>query len=533
MKTARSIPKPFKRVGFYLSLAALFVGVASLPSLACGFHTQFFRGEFSSDWATLKPSMTDRSQRQQVITELLSILHYVDTYNYAPDSPPWMETEQGRTNARESAVEILHELGDKAADMVWEALANDIRFDTPETRKALLKVRVERDKVQEIENDLRVFLSKKFSEVFKKINAAPSPREADDELLRAWTEQGTRLGIGELPKPMPEAPSSDGKIHRRVPQRMFTYVRPYSQTNLLQSVQVDPLTASDLAVRNFIRRHSMGQASLAAAVLEYNRIVGKQKPQFGAGQMGYLGGDLVPCEEFRSDLETVLVRIGKAALPMLERGSMHPHKAVAAKAELLVKAINAQAQPVQPTGLKQDKIWEVSVRRAHIALEIWDLSDKRIASPIAARALNELKARGLEVYADVLALHHSKKLDMQREVITALEKLSGEKLGHDLAAWVTWHGKRLEAERNKPLPKELSPEDLIIAPTHPDPASELPKQKTADPVDPPPETPDENAKPDVLDRHIKKTENGKTQPPAPVKTEPKTTELEDEKPGQP
>jgi len=494
-----------------------------------------FRSDFASDWAALKPRMADPNQRQMAIAELLSILRYVDTYNYAPDSPPWMATEEGRANARESAVEILHELGSKAAEKVWEALADDIRFDTAESRKALHKVHVERDKVQGIENDLRVHLSKKFPKVFELIDVPPPKSDPDNELMHAWSAQVWRLGLLEMPRQqIPEIPSPDGKVHRRVPQRMVQQIMPALLPNVFQAVQVDPNTVRDPAVQTFIKRHGVAQAGLLAAMGEYNRVVGKLiKPQFGLGQVVYKSGDLVPCEEYRGDLETVLARTGKDALPVLERGARHTHKDVAAKAGQLIQAIKAQEKPFQSAGLLKGS--KERVRLAGVALEVWDLGDPRAVSPIAARALVDLKARGIEMYADLFVLHRSKKLDVQREVINALEKLSGEKLGQDLAAWVDWHEKSLEAERNKPLPKELSPEDLVIAPTCPASKDETPKKKIEAAVEPPPEAAEEEAKPGLLDRLIKKPESSATPPeqPAPAKAEPKKTELEDEKPAHP
>ena len=471
MKTAFATWKHFQRIGMALVMAALFVVALSLPSLACGFHTLIFRGDFASDWTVLKPRMIDSNQRQLVITELLSILRFVDTYNYAPDSPPWMATEEGRTNARNNTVEILHELGGKAAEKVWEALADDFRFETAESRKALHKAHVDRDKIQQSESDLRVYLSKNHPKVFEEINAPPPG--PDDKLLYNWTAQVTRLGIMEVPKQIYIAASPDGKIHRRVPRHRVHHVEFRNNQRHLLTVGYDPTTKSDPVVLNFLALLDTLGSSLYSSIKEYHLVMGRNGKSVGGGNMS-LDPGLVPCDDYRGDLETVLVRIGKDALPILERGALHSHKDVAAKAAQLIQAIKAQPKPLQLGGLKTEE----SVRLANVALEIWDLGDSRGASHIAARALAELKARSEGVYADLFALHRSKKLNLQREVLTALEKLSGKNFGNDLTAWMEWHEKRLEAERNTPLPKELSPENLVIAPTRPPSTDEVPKQKT-------------------------------------------------------
>ena len=131
------------------------------PVSSCGFHASYFRGSMFRDWERLRSQTTGSQGRRPtrsgaripgrglaatttvfdaVVQELIDILRFVDPYNDAPDSPPWMHTEDGRLYARTAAVDILHEIGAPAVPALLEALTSEIRFRNEEVREAYQKI---------------------------------------------------------------------------------------------------------------------------------------------------------------------------------------------------------------------------------------------------------------------------------------------------------------------------------------------------------------------------------------------------------
>ena len=59
-----------------------------------------------------------------------------------------MKTDDGREYARDSAKELLHQMSAHSVARVWEALAADLRFDSPQRRAALKKARAALEEAQ-------------------------------------------------------------------------------------------------------------------------------------------------------------------------------------------------------------------------------------------------------------------------------------------------------------------------------------------------------------------------------------------------
>lgn len=445
------------------------------PCRACGFHASIFTGDFAATWARLKPNL-DPGMRQQVVHELLRILRFVDTYNFAPDSPVWMQTERGRAHARASAVAILHDLGMHAAPLVWEALADDIRFNTRETARMLDKVRAAQAQVASAWGEVRAE-AEKIPEVARKLEEFERDSLRRQVLSLEIYELFLREGL--LCHGNPQAPPPRG--HRPVPVGRIEMAQTAGMQDALLSL-VPPNLRGNAKMGEWLRKHSLAQQELTMAVSAYDVMVARFKPELA-------GGDMTPSDEYRSDLQEVLIRIGDPALELLKRWHRNSNKEVAAMAVKLCETISNLKEPRAPAGVRP--LVPQLQRIAAAALDAWDAGDKRPFSNVREQALKRLRERGLDAYADLMVLMELRPNGFQHEARDALIALVGVDHGLDLAAWQAWLARQLEAEKRKPLPPELATEDLSIGRS---PHAPRPPERPKRPV-PPPEPPAEASTP--------------------------------------
>ncbi|MCZ7648960.1 MAG: hypothetical protein M5U26_27505 [Planctomycetota bacterium] len=431
------------------ALALLLVLALPAPLIACGFHAAYFTGDFHEDWQRLKPRLDKVSpatsfvngrpvlrgepMRDGVVRELLRILRYVDTYNDAPDSPGWMHSEEGREHARACAATILQELGAAAAPAVWEALADEIRFATEERRKTLAAIRARRD-----EQQAAFFKYRESAKRFPELKAAlePAPPSREDRVLAAWVDAMNLAGVPYEGMPRVAVQGADGKAHRAVPANRRTGAFPYGllggDQRVFQLVAMHPRAASDPDLRLLLAEYQKQAQELAGEVLRFNT----RYPAPGAG-MGNVGSDMLPADEFRADLEQVLVNMGQGALEVLKQNLRHRNLEAAKTAQRLAALV--EAQPVPPP-LRDLRLAENEDRLlGRLAVEVWDADDPVPDSLIAARALGELKARGKDAWPKLIELMKFEKLNLRNECARALVKLTQQQLGDDPAAWEAWH----------------------------------------------------------------------------------------------
>jgi len=464
-------------------LALLFSLCPAQPCRACGFHASIFTGDFAVTWARLKPNL-DPGMRQQIIHELLRILRFVDTYNYAPDSPVWMQTERGRAHARASAVAILHELGMHAAPLVWEALADDIRFSTKETARALDKVRAAQAQVASAWGEVRAE-AEKVPEVARKLEEFERDSLRSQVLSHAIYEIFLKEGL--LYQGTPQALPSRG--HRPLPVERFTQVHAggmQGQQALLALVQADPDLRGKAKVAEWLRKHGAAQQEHMKAVSAYDALVTRFKPELS-------GGDMTPSDEYRSDLQEVFIRIGDPTVALLKKWTRNSNKEVAATALKLAETIGNLKEPRAPVGVRP--LLPQLQRIATTALDAWDFGDERPQSKVRVLALKRMQDRGVEACADLMALMELRPSGFQIEARSALAELAGVDHGLDLTAWQAWLARQLEAEKHKPLPPELATEDLSIGRSPNAPRSPDRPKRPVPPPEPPPETPPEAAMP--------------------------------------
>ncbi|MBI3831773.1 MAG: hypothetical protein HY291_19790, partial [Planctomycetes bacterium] len=469
-------------------LALLALVPLSLPNacFADGFEGLFyFSNDPYLDWQRLKPQMTDAATRAGVIDECLRILRFVDTYNNAADSPPWMHSEDGRANARECAVAILIEIGAPAAPKVWETLADDIRFQSPNVAKALQRARAAQSKAATALGDLRVEIMK-VPALAKKLSE-PAAADRDAELGYEWSiltlalsREAGEAAVQPIPVPNPRSPRAERKMHR-------AFAADFNAPELAASGSREWVIAMQVpeAVRNpaiaaALRRFSPLQADAYKEVAAYNALLQRANSQMASA-------DMLPCDDFQSDLQRVLTGMGKDAVLPIEKSLHAPSREVAATAAKLLATIKDLREFKAPAVLPAHP---EARRIAEVALEAWDLADETPQSKIAARAFEDLRARGLAAYPDLIAILQSPRLKLKKEALRALEMLSGDLLGEDPAAWQKWHAAAVEAEKHKPLPPDLAVEGLTIGES-PNAPKRPPKPPAASENLPTPEKSDE------------------------------------------
>lgn len=443
-----------RRLAVSLSLISALLMAIGSPVIACGFHTVHFRTNFYDDWNTIKRTAFPRrgvgnqSVEASVIQELIRILKYVDPYNYAPDSPPWMVSEEGRLDARESAIEILHQIGKRAASAVAEALVCHIRYDTPGREFALTRIRKKRDIEEELTFKMLEAL-RRFPERLKAWQAASKSPDMPIRVFRAWFQLIQRLP---LPVEQPKAVRANRRQGRGAVQPAHRVMSRDRYNRLVFSnfarqrldlpsfIANHPQTAADRELKFLRDRYA---AARKATMVEVSRFNGQEQARFRAARVPVIGGgsDLVPCEDFAQDLETVLVRIGKPALPALKKVNKWRSRKAMDKIKQIIGIIEGQENPIEPAGLQPVADGGAGAL-AELALLLWDLGDPKEDAKHVKQAQEALSKRGKSAVPDILQIMAIPQLELRDECAKALSLLTGEQLGLDLQAWRDWYRER-------------------------------------------------------------------------------------------
>lgn len=320
---------------------------------ADGFHARIFKERFCWEWRALEPKLENEQFRAAAIRELILILQFTGDYtdNCAPDSPWWMQTEEGRRNAVRSCIEILGRLGDTALLAVWEALKNDIRFDTPAWRTALAQVRAARAREAQALGVLRAELARlpRLVDSLDPARAAGMDREAlsdariqkalhgyreaKDDAVQAARDlhRDFRDFFGLLSVACNDVVPSENYRQNleRVLERLGAVAKPLLQANRGQR---HPEVAR-IVDRLLVRLPVQGQAQLAGPV---------EQADWRRTQIEWLLidlGDPTPGSPVATRAATELVSLGLAAVPhlleLLESGKFEPASACVRALELI------------------------------------------------------------------------------------------------------------------------------------------------------------------------------------------------------
>ncbi len=473
--------------GVCLGAAAALLMALGGPTLACGFHASYFRNEFYDDWQKIKERIAheqkaDRSGRTArnvrthqmagnlpgVINELIRILKYVDPYNDAADSPPWMHYEEGRLRARESALKILQEIGGKAAPQLVDALVEELRFESPVKQKLLQKVQVARDRVEAALLKLRQEMDR-FPAVKQAYERSLETPDEDYRLLEAWRHLVVSLPIPmERPKvrrPVnrrnnrPPQPRPETSKHRSMPvaqYQQYQFLRlNLAGQNIVNFIGADTTARSDPQISKLLSEYQLAQGKVRTEVTVFNAEMER------LGQKNGGSGDMIPCEDYASDLEVALKRIGLPAQAALRAMGNRRNRKVYDRLMRIHKAIGAQKpiplEELQPPGGGEAQ------RLAALSLLIWDVGDPKPLSPWARSARGKLEAKGEKVIPDILKIMSVRKLALQKECGMVLQMLTGEKWGSDYVAWADWYRTRGVLEQAESL-MEAPKEEFVIEP---------------------------------------------------------------------
>lgn len=451
-------PRAVKRLLILMGLSALLwtstVTWIYQTCEACGLHATYFRENFHEDWERYRDALQNGNNQRyarNLVTELLTIIRFTDAYNDAPDSPPWMHFQEGRETARNSAAEILFDMVydlkvKHVLPTIWEALENDIRFATPEKKKAYEKVLEAQNKIHAIEEELLTALSK-----YAVKNTGITVNER--ELLDAWRDLLALVGAGSKREAravaaggwqMPPWPHRKAKAGEGVKGRSRSRSRITSL--MYDRTRYRAEASNDARVQELRKALTEAQKEKVAAMKVYSEFRAKDRMAFGAS-------DMVQAESYRADLEALIVRIGQPALKLLTKKIKDKNPDVARTAMRLGREISRARSAPQPTDLK--KVEGLTVRRLRVAIYLWDSGHEDPKSPIAEAALKKLKAQGDLMVPDVLTIMNIKEMNLRKECARVLQLATGEKLGEDPRAWNEWYRRKF----GKAAVPEREPED--------------------------------------------------------------------------
>lgn len=436
-----------------LVLAAALAGLAAVstprPCDACGFHGGRFRdANLPAAWRKLKLEIAERQDSMlliAVIQDLLDILRYVDPYNFAPDSPPWMQSESGREQARAFAEAALVEIAADAAQPVWCAWLNELRFDTAERRGALEALAAARMDLQSAE----AALQRQARAVFPAwVPPLPTAEELfRDELRAAWYAL-----LYELPVPIQSDPatrmdiaSGDGLVHRPMLRARLPRAPAPRDSRWIPRL-AEKLSREDATYRD---------TELYAAFRDLRRkedAAAHAQREYVAKYAADVRIDLFPSPAYAESLERVLLRCGARVRPMLEESREHRSYRVATASRRLLQALEGPA-PFAPAALPEPE----AGRLARVLLDVWDLNAPEPGSEISRRARARLRTRGMASVPDLLKLLDCPELNLEPELLAALEFVTGLRLGPDLPAWKRWHTQHLRTGTNMPSAPQEEP----------------------------------------------------------------------------
>lgn len=468
-----------------------------------------FTGYFSDDWIFLKPRLEQLKlvsigkrnlYLREVLTYCLQILKYADKYAECVAFPnQWMLCQPWRETARDSAMQILQELGTRAVPSIWGALQTDILHETSQRQKIYTEARkileqryntyrqlygylmAEYGNVASERGWILALTDKEYTRIAWKLLLAANQLESDhldaDENSYSIGGSSTTLKqVNQIAKTenlsMKDAlnkakklqPSSkigrDGKLHRMVPFPMCARNNcglfalgygPYSN-GPLGEIRGFKRAIGDEALQKLIRdfeccgKKNEGPSRLMLSEIPLGRSISIPNERgdgfvradlFMDDFQGTGGSFLPPCEEFRTDLETVLERIGASAVPLLEKNINHSNNTVAQTAQWLIQRIRSQNKPMELRSLSS--LENNFQRRARLALCVWDYCAPEPDTAIATAAKADLLKRGQSAIPEILEIMAIEDMGLGSECGRALELLTAQKWGDDYPSWRQWY----------------------------------------------------------------------------------------------
>ncbi|MCZ7648959.1 MAG: hypothetical protein M5U26_27500 [Planctomycetota bacterium] len=395
---------------------------APRPSQADGFHTEHFsEPHFPEQWEKLRFRLfgaaqagdaVDASLLYSVIQELLDILHYVDPYNIAPDSPPWAQTEAGREMARAMAQAILCELAADSAQPVWEAYAQELRFESPAPRKLLEEIRTRRATAEATWLTLREKAGRRIPRL---LGSLETDREREDREIAA----AVRLYLT----------TRDPLIVQRLgPETNFRLDshlhRPYRGESAAPPSRLNSPEALIRELKRFDDLYRVDDLYLLAS--SYRAELDKAESvarSFRSRYPEFVRGDVLPCPEYAEALEEVLLRMGARAEPLLREGLNHRSPRVAQAARRLLERLRAGGVEPYP-GLRA--LESRPLRLARLAAAAWDYGDPHGPSPATEEAARELRRRGSACVPDLRRLEEIEFLGLGADCRRARRFLTGQ-----------------------------------------------------------------------------------------------------------
>ncbi|MCW8131846.1 MAG: hypothetical protein KIS92_15980 [Planctomycetota bacterium] len=410
------------------ALGALAVALLFMSVRADGLHCKVLNGDDLEDswrqlvrqtWPERKDGVAPRvsSHRERplvetAIKELLSVIQFVDAYNYADDSPPWMATEEGRGKAREQARKILVELGRGAAPFVWQAAENEIRFSTGKERPdTMVKPYREaqaalREALQLLEGERRqdaayVKAYDAMVDLRPKVHALEYLEKLVGDLRRQKVSaKGDRLKDLEAELARAEARIKNLGDLRELGQKFKD----------LQAAMAERLTAVDEGPK-------VAELKTAAEAAR-KKLESAMQAAGGLGQGLLDGGDpaMVSSDDFLGNLKEILAEMGPEALPQVTGGARSPKAELRAFAEGIVNAWTAPGRAVDFAKAAADGKTQVALGAAKFLRD-------------------QFKTAAIEPLLQELA----KAPEADRPAIFAgLRSATGANVPDDAAAWTKW-----------------------------------------------------------------------------------------------
>ncbi len=366
----------------------------------------------------------------QAVAEIILILEYVDPYNYAPDSPKWMERQETREDALADARAILREIGRPAAFPLWEALAFEIRVkDDPamapyrEFRKKQLElyaIKVRRqtaaeadDRVRAAREEIRRLRERldtawaPFNDIVRQINDIHREMGAPntDEKRRAFLRTELRRLEAEKEKLVREAQNETDRVQRDIS----------ATEEALRRRENEILAAGRINFQEDLRRAAELEAALA-------KEAGRAAVLVRRGDLFALDPMMCPRPEFAETLRECLTDLGVEALLAIEFGRKSPGRAAADEAERLRNR------------LKQDRFLPALVAA---------LGDDE--APMREAAAQILLETALAAAPALIEGLKSERRAVRDGSLAVLRRISRSDFGEDASAWLKW----LEGKKNE------------------------------------------------------------------------------------
>lgn len=416
------------RAAAALGLALTLLVAAPETGRADGLHCKVLDGvDLEAAWrrfvAEIWPGQTvaprvskhENPRVRSAIQELLAVLQFVDPYNYADDSPAWMGTETGRDLGRTQARAILLELGRGAADLVADALVQELRFPTAKTppdkfvpafREAQRKLKAAQETIETQrmqDEEYRTVRSE-----FEKLRPVLNTIKALDKEEQDWRRFKIRYRNDAAQLAKVEA-QLDAVAKRKAK------LGEAAELGLKLKFYEDQLQQRIAALDA-----EPGMAALKAPLEAARKeLQDAQKSSFGLGQGGDVtGGDpaMVTTEDYLAQLQGTLVEMGPEALPAVLRFKSNPNPEVRERITQILKAWEVPAQA---------KTWALAAADGH--------------TPVALKAQAHLRdTLKLKAVGPLLAALKEAPEAEHPAYFAALKLVSSAAVENDLAKWEAW-----------------------------------------------------------------------------------------------